>query len=62
MEQRTFEGTWEEIILNASEFAGRRVKLTVLTDENPKPPDYKYSRQAVSRKGRGSQFRAIRPF
>lgn len=30
MEQHTFEGTWEEILSRAPEFAGRRVKLTVL--------------------------------
>jgi hypothetical protein len=34
MEQRTFEGTWEEILLYASELAGRRVKLTVLPNKN----------------------------
>jgi hypothetical protein len=35
MEQRTFEGTWEEILLHAPELAGRRIKLTVLTNEDP---------------------------
>jgi len=34
MEQCTFEGTWEEILLHASELIGRRVKLTVLPSEN----------------------------
>lgn len=33
MEQQTFEGTWEEILLRASELAGRRVKLIILTNE-----------------------------
>jgi hypothetical protein len=33
MEQRTFEGTWEEILLHSSELVGRRVRLTVLTYE-----------------------------
>jgi hypothetical protein len=32
MEQRTFEGTWEEILLHASELIGQRVKLTVLSN------------------------------
>jgi hypothetical protein len=36
MEQRTFEGTWEEIQLHASELIGRRVKLTVLSFDDPK--------------------------
>ena len=30
MEQRTFEGTWEEIVSHGSELAGRKVRLTVL--------------------------------
>ncbi|MBD0385708.1 MAG: hypothetical protein ICV54_04030 [Nostoc sp. C3-bin3] len=33
MEQQTFEGTWEEILLRASELAGRRVKVIILTNE-----------------------------
>jgi hypothetical protein len=33
MEQPTFEGTWEEILLHSSELAGQRVRLTVLTNE-----------------------------
>ncbi|MCC5617118.1 hypothetical protein LC605_18945 [Nostoc sp. CHAB 5836] len=33
MEQQTFEGTWEEILLRASELRGRRVKLIILTNE-----------------------------
>jgi hypothetical protein len=31
MEQKTFEGTWEEILLRAFELTGRRVKLIILT-------------------------------
>lgn len=34
MEQRTLEGTWEEILLYAPELAGRRVKLTVLSSDD----------------------------
>jgi hypothetical protein len=30
MELRTYEGTWEEIARHAAEFAGHRVRLTVL--------------------------------
>lgn len=37
MEQRSFEGTWEEILLHAPELIGRRVRLTVLSNENSKP-------------------------
>ena len=37
MEQRSFEGTWEEILRHAPELAGRRVRLTVLSNENLKP-------------------------
>ncbi|WP_373530263.1 hypothetical protein [Nostoc sp.] len=35
MEQQTFEGTWEEILLRTSELTGRRVKLIILTNETP---------------------------
>lgn len=34
MEQRSFEGTWEEILRYAPELAGQRVKLTVLSNES----------------------------
>ncbi len=34
MEQRTFEGTWEEILLHEPELIGRRVKLTVLANQD----------------------------
>jgi hypothetical protein len=34
MEQRSFEGTWEEILRYAPELAGRRVRLTVLSNES----------------------------
>lgn len=37
MDQRTFEGTWEEILLHAPELSGQRVRLTVLPNENLKP-------------------------
>ncbi len=36
VEQRTLEGTWEEILLYAPELIGRRVKLTVLSSEDIK--------------------------
>ncbi|MEH1998200.1 MAG: hypothetical protein V7L00_05530 [Nostoc sp.] len=38
MEQQTFEGTWSEILLRASELAGRRVRLTILTNETSSDP------------------------
>ena len=31
------EGTWEELAMRASEFAGRRLRLTVLPDEEETP-------------------------
>jgi hypothetical protein len=38
VEQRTLEGTWEEILLHAPELVGQRVKLTVLSPEEKQPP------------------------
>jgi hypothetical protein len=32
MEQRVFEGTWEEITSRAAELAGRKVRLTLLDE------------------------------
>lgn len=37
MEQFTFEGTWEEILLHSPELMGRRIKLTVLPNEKLSP-------------------------
>jgi hypothetical protein len=37
MEQQSFEGTWEEILRYAPELVGRRVRLTVLSNESSKP-------------------------
>lgn len=34
MKQRSFEGTWEEILRYAPELVGQRVRLTVLSDES----------------------------
>jgi hypothetical protein len=36
MEQRSFEGTWEEILRYAPELVGQRVRLTVLSNESSK--------------------------
>ena len=36
MDQKTFEGTWEEIVRHGDELAGHRVRLTVL-NEPPSP-------------------------
>lgn len=38
MEQHTLEGTWEEILRHAPELVGQRVKLTVLSAQEPQPP------------------------
>ena len=32
-----YEGTWEEIAVHASEFKGQRVRLTVLSPNQPAP-------------------------
>jgi hypothetical protein len=37
MEQRVIEGEWEEILRQAPELAGRRVRVTVLDDAEPPP-------------------------
>lgn len=37
MEQRSFEGTWEEILRYAPELVGQRVRLTVLSNESSRP-------------------------
>lgn len=38
MEQKTIEGTWEEVARRADELAGHRVRITVLDDiAFPKP-------------------------
>lgn len=38
-----YEGTWEEVVTHAPEFAGRRVRLTFLDDEKPSSPTPKRS-------------------
>ncbi len=37
MKQRSFEGTWEEILRYAPELSGHRVRLTVLSNESSDP-------------------------
>ncbi len=37
MEQRVWEGTWEEILTNVPELRGKRVRLTVLSDDRTQP-------------------------
>jgi len=39
MDRRTFEGRWEDCVLHAPEFAGRRVRITVLEEEDQAPPN-----------------------
>ncbi len=33
MEQKTIEGTWEEILQHSAELAGQRVRLTILSHQ-----------------------------
>lgn len=33
MKQQIFEGTWEEMAIHAEELSGRRVRITVLNDQ-----------------------------
>jgi hypothetical protein len=55
MEQRSFEGTWEEILRHAPEFVGQRVRLTLLSDENSTSQDGTTLKQRL--KGRVGQVR-----
>lgn len=41
MEQQTFEGTWEEILLHSSELVSQRVRLTVLRNDAEDHPAVK---------------------
>lgn len=50
MEQHSFEGTWEEILCYAPELIGRRVRLTVLSNESSKSENGTTLEQAL--KGR----------
>lgn len=59
MEQRTLEGTWEEILRYAPELAGLRVKLTVLSPGLLKPQQRITLDQTL--KGRIGRIRFIPP-
>ena len=37
METLVLEGTWEEIAKHATEFGGRRLRVTVLEEQKPQP-------------------------
>ncbi len=41
METTVLEGTWEEIAQHAGEFAGRRLKVTIIEDEPQRQPNRK---------------------
>lgn len=48
MEQKTFEGTWEEVSRMARELAGHRVRVTVLDDLTvPKASDGAHADEAT---------------
>ncbi len=36
-----FEGTWDEIVKHAAEFSGRRLRVTVLAEEQKPQPNRK---------------------
>jgi len=48
MEPKTIEGTWEQVARRASEFAGRRVRVTVL-DERAVSTDAGSAEEAFKR-------------
>ena len=37
METLVLEGTWEEIAEHATEFSGRRLRVTVIEEQTPQP-------------------------
>jgi hypothetical protein len=39
MEQETLEGRWEDILLHASQLAGKRVRVTVIEGKGPTRPN-----------------------
>jgi hypothetical protein len=39
MEQHIFEGRWEDLMLQASELAGKRVRITVIEGEEEMRPN-----------------------
>ncbi len=41
METLVLEGTWEEIAKHATEFSGRRLRVTVLSEERKPQPNQK---------------------
>ena len=41
MATTVFEGTWDEIVKHAAEFSGRRLRVTVLSDEKKPQPNRK---------------------
>lgn len=41
METLVLEGTWEEIAEHATEFIGRRLRVTVIDADQPKQPNRK---------------------
>lgn len=53
MEQRTIEGTWEEVSRRSQELAGHRVRITVLDepsvpDQSPTIPDHLIDHEFVA--------------
>ncbi|MEH2364877.1 hypothetical protein [Nostoc sp.] len=59
MEQQTFEGTWEEILLRASELTGRRVRLIILTNETSSDPSTDTLDKSLQGRVGQSQFSAL---
>ena len=55
MAQQILEGTWEEIALHAAELSGRRVRLTILTEqqsENAVTPEETLDKMLLGRVGK----------
>ena len=41
MATTVFEGTWDEIVKHAAEFSGRRLRVTVISEEKKPQPNRK---------------------
>jgi hypothetical protein len=59
MEQRSFEGSWEEILRRAPEFTGQRVRLTILSHESSSHQDQPTLEQVLEGRVGRVQFQPV---